>query len=60
MAFTGAMPSSTCLAESQGKRLFDSAVYGCASRISLARMSREAGPANAKTPHCVVTSWMLT
>ena len=42
--------------ESQGKRLFDSAVAGSASLMTLLSSAREFGPASAKTPHWVVTS----
>ncbi len=45
-------------AESHGKRLLESAVAGSASRMSFDRSAREFGPASAKTPYCVVTSWI--
>ena len=57
---TGTMPSSMSRADSQGKRLLDSAVSGSASRTSCLRIVARFGPASAKTPHCVVTSWTST
>jgi hypothetical protein len=54
------MPSSISRIDSHGKRLLPRTVAGSASFTISFSTSRDFGPAMAKTPHCVVTSWIST